>query len=369
MSLQIKNLFMLNQKESWEQGLTLFLQDPQAIIFFDHVDKEIIKLTRKYGIPESEVEETSTYQLFSNLVAQSLRPEQPLAEFMRTYDSRESLDIWDYVFFGYIRPSLQTLFLQNTKNKQPPRIQFSPKLIDPLPELLEDTLGMTFRLIKPGTFMMGSPETEKHRSHDEAQHQVTLTSPFYMAIHPVTQDIFERVMGYNPSWFKGERLPVEKVSWTEATKFIDSLNSMLFGISSWAYRLPSEAEWEYACRAGTTTAYSFGNSSDELEEFGWFGMNSDWETQPVGGKQPNPWGLHDMHGNIWEWCVDGWSHYPQDPVSDPIGNPHSHHRIARGGCWGSHGGNCRSADRIRCHSASSYNDLGFRLVMGQVNLK
>ncbi|MEY4565224.1 MAG: Serine/threonine-protein kinase PrkC, partial [Planctomycetota bacterium] len=180
-----------------------------------------------------------------------------------------------------------------------------------LPEKLTNSIGMKFRLIKPGTFRMGSPESESGRRGHEHHHQVTLTRPYYLGVYPVTQEEYERVMGSNPSYFKGKRHPVENVSWEDAMAFLSKLNTLASEKSlGGSYRLPTEAEWEYACRAGTTTAYSFGDSESELEKYGWYDENSGYTTHPVGEKLPNGWGLYDMHGNVWEWCADWYGAYP-----------------------------------------------------------
>jgi formylglycine-generating enzyme required for sulfatase activity len=218
-----------------------------------------------------------------------------------------------------------------------------------------NSLGMRFVYIPPGSFMMGSPSGEAKRDKDETQHRVTLTRGYYMQTTEVTQGQWERVMGSNPSHFKncGDNCPVEKVSWEDCQQFIRKLNGME---ETRKYRLPTEAEWEYAARSGTTGAYA-----GDLDAMAWYDNNSGSKTHAVGGKAPNAWGLYDMHGNVWEWCQDWYGDYPSGSVTDPAGANSSSYRVVRGGGWSRYAGGCRSADRGRI--APGYRDslLGFRL--------
>lgn len=164
-----------------------------------------------------------------------------------------------------------------------------------------------FNFPKKGvTYKMGSPESEKDRFEDETQHDVTLTESFEMGQFPVTQSQWEAVMGNNPSYFKGENNPVECVSWNDAQEFIKKLNDE---DTEYTYRLPTEAEWEYCARGGTTTAYHFSDSPKDLGDYAWFYDNSGGTTHPVGEKKPNQYGLYDMLGNVWEWCQDVYAKY------------------------------------------------------------
>jgi len=241
----------------------------------------------------------------------------------------------------------------------------------PKPESKKITngLGMEFVSIKPGSFMMGSPSSEPGRRKDERQHKVTLTKGFYMQTTEVTQGQWEAVMGNNPSKFKncGDDCPVEKVSWNDAQGFIRRLNHKE---GSDKYRLPTEAEWEYAARAGSRTAFANGGISElkcgydaNLDAMGWYCGNSGKRTHRVAGKKPNRWGLYDMHGNLWEWCQDRYEkNYPSGSVVDPTG-PSSGSRVYRGGSW-SHGARLiRSADRGGSRPDNRNNYLGFRLVL------
>ena len=189
---------------------------------------------------------------------------------------------------------------------------------------------MDFVLIPAGTFMMGA---EDSKADEKPVTKVTITQPFYFGKYEVTQEQWQAVMGSNPSYYKGTNLPVEQVSWNAAQGFLTNLNDRVKG---YRFRLPSEAEWEYACRAGTTTQYSFGDGDAALPEYGWFTGNGERKTHPVGEKKPNPWGLYDIHGNVWEWCQDWYAPYPGGEVTDPTGPATGTTIVMRGGSW-SHG--------------------------------
>jgi len=198
-----------------------------------------------------------------------------------------------------------------------------------------DSIGMKFKLIAAGTFMMGEG--------DEA-HEVTLTKPFKMGVHEVTQAQYEQVMGNNPSGFKGAHDPVERVTWIDAVEFCRRLSELpKEKLAGNLYRLPTEAEWEYACRAGTTTKYSFGDNESDLGNYAWYGDHGN--PQPVAGRKPNEWGLYDMHGNVREWCQDWQGDYPIGAVTDPTGPASGSSRVSRGGGWYCRAENCRSASR------------------------
>jgi formylglycine-generating enzyme required for sulfatase activity len=209
---------------------------------------------------------------------------------------------------------------------------------------------MKFVWIPPGRFTMGSPNSEKGRGDDEITRKVTLTKGFYMGVHAVTQEQWQAVIGANPSSFKGEKnLPVEQVSWDDCLGFCKKLGEK----DKRPYRLPTEAEWEYACRAGTATAYHFGDtvSTDQANYNGNFiygtGTKGAYreKTVPVGSFPANAWGLHDMHGNVWQWCHDWHGGYSTKDLVDPRGPAAGMARVLRGGSWGSHPIFCRSANR------------------------
>jgi formylglycine-generating enzyme required for sulfatase activity len=236
-----------------------------------------------------------------------------------------------------------------------------PKPIKESEKMISNSIGMKFVYIPPGTFIMGSPKNEPGRSDDETQHEVTLTRGFYIQTTEVTQEQWERVMDNNPAIFKdcGENCPVEYVSWHDVQRFIEKLNTKE---STKRYRLPTEAEWEYACRAGTQTAFSFGNDKDTLSDYGWHRFNSRKPTHPVGWKEPNLWGLHDMHGNVAEWCQDSYDDYPSQNVTDPTRPSEGYGRVLRGGSCNDFAENCRAAFRNSIGPGFELNHVGFRLV-------
>ncbi len=228
-----------------------------------------------------------------------------------------------------------------------------------LPESAE-SIGMEFKLIPAGKFIMGDVRGEDGWT----PYEVTLTKPFKMGIHEVTQAQYEQVMGVNPSEFKGANNPVENVSWDDAVVFCRRLSELPAEKAAGnVFRLPTEAEWEYACRAGTTTKYSFGDDESDFGEYAWYGDKYGDKHYPVGSKQPNAWGLYDMHGNVWEWCQDLYGDYPSGTVTDPTGAASGSFRVLRGGCWISSVENCRSAYRGRSNPSLRYYDRGFRVYL------
>ncbi len=230
----------------------------------------------------------------------------------------------------------------------------------PVDDVITNSIGMQLKLIPAGEFLMGSPAGEAGRDSDEGpQHRVKITKPFYLGVHEVTQAQYEAVMGKKPSYFKGSDLPVESVSWEEAKEFCQRLSAR----ENRTYRLPTEAEWEYACRANTTTAYNFGNETSQLGGSAWFYGNSDGKTHSVGAKRPNAWGLYDMHGNVWEWCEDwyGAEYYAKSPPEDPTGPATGSDRVFRGGSWSVSAANCRAANRSGYVPGYRNSRLGFRV--------
>jgi formylglycine-generating enzyme required for sulfatase activity len=227
------------------------------------------------------------------------------------------------------------------------------------------SIGMRFVPIPAGTFTMGDAD-------NGPTHKVTLTKPFELGQHEVTQEQYEAVMGTTPSHFKGSQNPVEKVSWNDAVEFCRKLSAMpAEKKAGYVYRLPTEAEWEYACRAGTTTEYSFGDSASELGAYAWYdensGKNSGKTTHPVGGKKPNPWELYGMHGNVCEWCQDWWyGKYPSGSTTDPTGAASGSYRVNRGGSWSLTSGLCQSAYRHGYAPGRRYHFLGFRVLRSSI---
>ncbi len=220
------------------------------------------------------------------------------------------------------------------------------------------TNKMHFISVPAGEFRMGSPKGEGARDEDEGQVQVKLTQDFEMQATEVTQLQWFKVMGTNPSYFKSEKdcgsehqvfgkielcpnYPVEGISWDNVQKFIIAFNQQKN--DGYSYRLPTEAEWEYAARAGTTTAYSFGNNSEDLRAYGWYSDNSNKKAHRVGQKKANPWGLYDIHGNVWEWVQDAYAQeLPRG--TNPLQSS-GRNRVVRGGSWGSGAEFLRSANR------------------------
>lgn len=211
--------------------------------------------------------------------------------------------------------------------------------------------------IKAGTFL-------------RMKHPVTLTQDFWMSRYEVTQSEFTSLMHVNPSHFLGQAdAPVEKVKYYDAVAYSVRLTKRERRLGhlteGYVYRLPTEAEWEYACRAGTTNLFSFGDSEADAEAYAWTLENSDERTHPVGQKKPNPWGLFDMHGNVWEWCLDWYGDYPENPVTDPIGPAEGKAKVFRGGGWNHEAPFARSANRFTMSPSHGIHFVGFRLVLAR----
>ena len=226
---------------------------------------------------------------------------------------------------------------------------------------LTSRVKMEFVFIPQGKFLMGSPKNEKGRLDDETQHKVEITHAFYLGKYPVTQEQWGAVMESNPSYFQGSKNPVEQVSWEDCQIFIAKLNKKMGTVAT--CRLPTEAEWEYACRAGSTTRFSSGDDENDLGNYLWWGESSGKMTHPVGKKQPNPWGLYDVHGNVWQWCQDWYGPYSQAEQIDPQGPAQGFNRVYRGSNWSDRVSRCRSASRSGYGPGERYGGLGFRLVL------
>ncbi len=236
-------------------------------------------------------------------------------------------------------------------------------------------LGMEFILVQPGTFLMGSPENELHRDKNEGQHKVTISKAYYLQTTELTVKQWRKVMGKKMFSKKkgGDNFPVTRVSYYDIIKFIKKLNQQNKGI----YRLPTEAEWEYACRAGTTTPYSWGskidcsnamyeNNSKKCPEcisyYTSRGIPAN-QAAPVKSFPPNPWGFYDMHGNVWEWCADNYKEYKSEIDSSTYGIITTEGKIKRGGSWYKYGFYLRSANRAYAHPGAKFQTTGFRLIL------
>jgi formylglycine-generating enzyme required for sulfatase activity len=228
-----------------------------------------------------------------------------------------------------------------------------------LPPLV-NSVGMPLRLLHAGTVAMGGQGADAAQS----PYQATISKRFFIGVHEVTNLQWKRVMGVTPSKWKDDDRPVEQVTWEEAVEFCRRL-SMLPDerAAGRVYRLPTEVEWEYACRAGTTSKRSFGDDRSQLQDHAWFRENASDETHPVGEKTPSPWGLHDMLGNVWEWCGDWHGEFPDHAATDPQGPPTGTLRVHRGGSWASGADRCDSASRGGYDPNHRQNHLGFRVVM------
>lgn len=222
---------------------------------------------------------------------------------------------------------------------------------------ITNSVGMDFVLIPSGTFWMYSDESDS----EQPVHKVTIDEPFYLGKYPVTQKEWTAIMDSYPSCFEGHRRPVECVTFYHVREFIRRLNTEE---ETEKYRLPSEDEWEYACRAGTHTRYSFGDDETALDTYGWYYHNSDYMTHPVGQKKPNPWGLYDMHGNVWEWCRDPYYRSHSDPLPDnrSLEAPGSTGFVLRGGSWVNNSWKCESSSRSSFDPNYAQYSLGFRLL-------
>jgi formylglycine-generating enzyme required for sulfatase activity len=251
----------------------------------------------------------------------------------------------------------------------------------PADDEITNSIGMKLKRIKAGKFLMGSPKGEADRSEDEGpRHEVEVTRSFYIGFYPVTKGqfaAFVRDDGYKTeaekngdehTWQKPyfrtkydqtDDDPVVEVSWDDAVKFCAWLSKK----EKKTYDLPTEAEWEYACRAGTTTAFSFGHDPKALGDYAWYSDNSGGHTHPVGGKKPNPWGLYDMHGNAWQWCADRWGKYQEGYFKDPKDTDSDQNPVLRGGSWADDPVLCRSAYRNSNPTGRRVDDNGFRVVL------
>ena len=274
------------------------------------------------------------------------------------------------------------------------KTRFAASIVDKLAALQERLFGQAQQLaldlgggvklelvlIHPGKFMMGSPAAEAKRADTETQHEVTLTQSFYMSKYPVTQEQFELLMAKNPSSVKGARNPVDTASWNDAQEFCAKLSKKV----EKTVKLPTEAQWEYACRAGSTTTYYFGDAEKDLGEYCWYHDNSDDKpappngpkpnfaakmTHPAGCKKPNAWGLYDMHGNVCQWCQDWSINFTEQASVDPTGPAQGQARVVRGGSCNVSADQCRSATRFLAYAPTRVNShlggFGFRVMVAK----
>lgn len=222
-------------------------------------------------------------------------------------------------------------------------------------EIVHEKTGIELVFVPAGEFLMGSPPNEPGSETDNDHHPVRISKPFYVGKYEVTQQQWQPLMGNNPSYFQGGAKPVGQVSWNDVQGFLKKAGGGL--------RLPTEAQWEYAARAGSTTKFCFGDAEDSLKDYGWFAANTYRTTRPVGRKKPNVWGLYDMYGNVWEWCSDWYdeTYYNESPAADPQGPVSGQERVLRGGSWATSAAYCHSAYRHSNDPSYLYYGYGFRV--------
>ena len=230
-------------------------------------------------------------------------------------------------------------------------------------------LNLKMIWVPAGKFMMGSPKSEPgHQTEEENLHQVIISRGFWVGQFEITQSQYEMMMGENPSIIVDPRMPVQKVSWENAMEFCKELTSREMQEDRlpehWIFNLPTEAQWEYACRADISGPFHFGYETDELADYAWFHENSSGSPKPGGLKKPNSWGIHDMHGNLGEWCFDWYGKvYPPDGSVDPITEKASRFKVFRGGTYTDLAERCRAAYRNRIEPSVSNPWIGFRVVL------
>jgi len=281
-----------------------------------------------------------------------------------------------YIIAAFLLP-VTLVLLQGCKRKAPDNVT---EVQGDVPSETKTESGIEMVLLPGGTFIMGDED-----EIDAPIHEVTV-SPFYIDTHLVTQEQYEKLMGDNPSRWKANKNPVEQMRWSDAVRYCNArseaeglepcydLNTWKCNFAANGYRLPTEAEWEYACRAGTTTAYSFGDDASKLKAYAWFEDNSASKPRPVGQKPPNSWGLFDMHGNVWEWCNDFYKvdYYQESPKENPRGPETGETKVLRGGAWKFSAESCRSGYRYNENPGYAdvcfgYDIYGFRCVRNATN--
>jgi formylglycine-generating enzyme required for sulfatase activity len=241
-------------------------------------------------------------------------------------------------------------------------------------ESLENSIGIRLVKIMPGEFLMGSPESEPNRFECERQHKVRITKAFWIGVEEVTTDQYSNVLNRSPRSVQDGNHPEHHVSWHDAEEFCRKLSELESEKSAGrSYRLPTEAEWEFACRAGTQTTFFWGEDSSAAPEYAWYLSNSDRLPKRVGSRKPNQRGLHDMSGSVWEWCSDWYSELPSEEQTDPQGPSTGEQRVVRGGAFDSTLGYIRSASRAPADpsflTVNQGHDIGFRVVMVELENK
>ena len=236
-----------------------------------------------------------------------------------------------------------------------------------LPERIE-VLGIELKRIDQGKFSMGIRDLDERVEPYEGVRLVEITKPYYLGTHEVTQSLWNKVMAVNPSHFEGKDHPVENVTWKESMAFCEALNKKIKSSKTipkgMRFRLPSEAEWEYAARAGTKSVYFFGDKPSAIGKFAWISDNSRDGSRPVKTKKPNPWGFYDVYGNVREWCLDGYDVRPKQKLIDPVIGWKNMDKVNRGGSWDSCEDCCKTGSRSNFGKDYKSNDIGFRVALG-----
>jgi formylglycine-generating enzyme required for sulfatase activity len=295
----------------------------------------------------------------------------------RKDDNLDTMMKFERIYYPLIFVLVLALFVGCPGKKKPidpdgPDETQKVEIQDILPEGKPYTvpdLDMQMIWVPPGKFVMGSPKSEPgHRLDEEELHQVIISRGFWIGQFEVSQAQFETILGENPSTFKDPLMPVHKVNWEEAMEFCEALTDREKSVNrmpdKWGFNLPTEAQWEYACRADTTTVFHFGNEAEELSQYGWFVDNSDGSPKTIGTKKPNAWGIHDLHGNMGEWCFDWYGKaYPVDGSVDPITKKASAFKVFRGGTYTDISDRCRAAYRNRITPDTRNPWIGFRVVL------